>query len=159
MVFYSRLLRAVPAETTGGGGRIRGPLDFVPLDQVAGDIADAVLASCDEAVVSGKESTQVETMGVKNGGGGVTYVHHTGGTVMELATLREFHRGGRGGAVGGRLGGWAEKGAVRGRAVFWVDGQGRGSGVAPAACGLLPGRGVSEEGVGLPYISFTKGPR
>lgn len=88
VLFYSRLLRAVPGKMRGGG-RIGGSLDFVPLDTVAGDIVDVVIASCDEAV-GGKESAQVVTRGVRSGGGGVTYMHHNGGTVIELATLQEF---------------------------------------------------------------------
>lgn len=89
VLFYSRLLRSVPGEMTSGG-RIKGSLDFVPLDKVAGDIVDVVMASCDEAVGGEKESTPGATMGVRSGGGGVTYVHHSGGIVMELAKLGEF---------------------------------------------------------------------
>ncbi|KAK1996638.1 hypothetical protein LX36DRAFT_691895 [Colletotrichum falcatum] len=88
ILFYSRLLRAVPSEITSGG-RIRGSLDFIPLDKVACDIVDVVLASCGESV-GGNETASVVTVGVRNGGGHVTYVHHSGGTVMELTTLREF---------------------------------------------------------------------
>ncbi|KAI0552262.1 hypothetical protein F4679DRAFT_581566 [Xylaria curta] len=92
VLFYSRLLRAVPEEMAAGG-RIGGSLDFVPLDTVAGDIVDSVIASCiascDEAA-GGEKSAPAVTMGVRSGRGGVTYVHHSGGTVMELATLREF---------------------------------------------------------------------
>ncbi|UNI19399.1 putative secondary metabolism biosynthetic enzyme [Purpureocillium takamizusanense] len=84
VLFYSRLLRAVPSEMEVGG-RIGGSLDFIPLDTAAGDIVDVVMASCDEAA-GGKESAPAVTMGcVRSEGGGVT-----GGTVLELATLREF---------------------------------------------------------------------
>lgn len=87
ILFLSRLLRAVPSEFSSGG-RIGGSLDFVSLERVAGDIVDVVMASCDE-VVGGNESAPVVTMGARSAEG-VTYLHHSGDTVMELATLREF---------------------------------------------------------------------
>ncbi|KAL8351300.1 hypothetical protein RB598_006198 [Gaeumannomyces tritici] len=154
VMFYSRLLRAVPAEMTGGRGRIRGSLGFVPLEKVAGDIVDIVMASCGD---SGKESTPVETMGVKSGAGGVTYVHHSGGTVMELATLREFLEA----EEAEQSKGAGEEGLKKARfeAVPLSEWTGRAeaAGLHPLLAGLP--RGVEHQKKELVFPRFTKGSR
>ncbi|KLU82007.1 hypothetical protein, variant [Magnaporthiopsis poae ATCC 64411] len=152
VMFYSRLLRAVPAEMTGGRGRIRGSLDFVPLEKVAGDIVDVVMASCDETAVSGKESTPVKTMGVKSGAGGVTYVHHSGGTVMELATLREFLE-----AEEAELSEGQKKPRFEAVSLSeWTD-RAEAAGLHPLLAGLF--RGVEHQNKELIFPKFAKGSR
>lgn len=154
VLFYSRLLRAVPGEITSGG-RIKGSLDFVPLDKVAGDIVDVVMASCDE-VVGGKESGPVVTVGVRSVGGGVTYVHHSGGTVMELATLGEFLEAEAAQEEGAREEG--QKGARFEIVSFseWTN-RAEAAGLHPLLAGLF--RSVEQQKKATVFPKFIKGSR
>jgi hybrid polyketide synthase/nonribosomal peptide synthetase ACE1 len=154
VLFYSRLLRAVPREMEVGG-RIGGSLDFIPLDTVAGDIVDVVMASCNE-VANGTESAPVVTMGVGSEGGGVTYVHHSGGTVMELATMREFLE-----AEAEQSEGSGEKGQKKARFEAvpfseWTD-RAEAVGLHPLLAGLF--RGVEQQKKALVFPKFPKGSR
>jgi hypothetical protein len=150
VLFYSRLLRAVPSEFSSGG-RIGGSLDFVPLETVAADIVEAVMASCDEAV-GGNESAPVVTMGVRSAGG-VTYVHHSGDTVMELTTLREFLE-----AEAEQSDGAREKGQKRAQFEalpfsMWTD-RAEAAGLHPLLAGFF--RGVEQQKKALIFPKFVK---
>lgn len=173
ILFYSRLLRAVPGDATSGGFGIRGSMDFVPLDAVAGDIVDIVAASCDgaEAVdvngnVDDKEGTDtpvVTRTAIGVSSGGVTYVHHSGGTVMELATLREALEAEAEqseSAMEAEGGCFSEKKA---RARFevlsfseWTD-RAEAAGLHPLLAGLF--RGVEQQKKAVVFPRFVKGPR
>ena len=150
ILFYSRLLRAVPNEFSSGG-RIGGSLDFVPLETVAGDIVEAVMTSCDEAV-GGNESAPVVTMSARSAGG-VTYVHHSGDTVMELATLREFLE-----AEAERSNGAREKGQKKAQFEAlpfsrWTD-RAEAAGLHPLLAGLF--RSVEQQKKALIFPRFVK---
>ena len=139
VLYYSRLLRAVPVEMTSGG-RIRGSLDFVPIEVVAGDIVSVVLGSCGDGGV---------TMGVESKG--VTYVHHSGGTVMELATLRDFLE------REDEEGEGQEKGRFESPTFGeWTD-RAEAVGLHPLLAGLF--RGVEVQKKELVFPRFVKGAR
>ncbi|CAP62330.1 uncharacterized protein PODANS_0_240 [Podospora anserina S mat+] len=172
ILFYSRLLRAVPGDGTSGGFGIRGSMDFVPLEKVAEDIVNVVVeaASSTQAVgdiddddvkeADTTDNTRAVTRGVQSGG--VTYVHHTGGTVMELATLRKVLEAEEEKATGQSERYLADGEETRARRFEvlpfkeWTD-KAEAAGLHPLLAGLF--RGVEQQKRAVVFPRFVKGPR